>query len=172
MLFAPGSAGVLTLHDRSSNVLLAVRPPSKAAAPIAGALAQAVLTPLPPPWRQTVSLIDNGTEFARHYRLHEPARPVADLLLRDPHAPLAEAAPSHRERAIGRLDAATPAPQNAPQSTLVTPAAGSTQRLVQAYNNTPRKCLGYQTPQPRSSGDATMVHSAPGCESTFPPSRE
>ena len=59
---------ILTLHERHSRILIAVRPPGKAASPIASAMA-AILAPLPTVWRQTVSF-DNGTEFARHHELH------------------------------------------------------------------------------------------------------
>ena len=50
MLFRTYGQAVLTLHERHSRLLLAVRPPSKATAPIARALTR-LLTPLPPPWR-------------------------------------------------------------------------------------------------------------------------
>ena len=59
---------ILTLHERHSRILIAVRPPGKAASPIASAMA-AILAPLPTVWRQTVSF-DNGTEFAHHHELH------------------------------------------------------------------------------------------------------
>ena len=106
MLFRRFGQAVLTLHDRHSRLLLAVRPPSKAAAPIAGALTR-LLASLPAPWRQTVTF-DNGTEFARHHQLPRPRHP--DLLLRPPR-PLAEG--RHRER--HRAAAAHPAPQNRPR---------------------------------------------------------
>ena len=68
MLFRTYGQAVLTVQERHSRLLLAERPPGKAAAPIAQALAW-LLGPLPTPWRQTVTF-DNGTEFARHHRLH------------------------------------------------------------------------------------------------------
>ena len=68
MLFRTYGQAVLTVHERHSRLLLAVRPPGKAATPIAAALAR-LLGPLPAPWRQTVTF-DNGTEFARHHQLH------------------------------------------------------------------------------------------------------
>ena len=48
MLFRTYGQAVLTLQERHSRLLLALRPPGKAASPIAGAMAQ-VLGPLPPP---------------------------------------------------------------------------------------------------------------------------
>ena len=68
MLFRTYGQAILTLHERYSCILIAVRPPGKAASPIASVMA-AILAPLPTVWRQTVSF-DNGTEFARHHELH------------------------------------------------------------------------------------------------------
>ena len=133
MLFRLYGQAVLTLHDRHSRLLLAVRPPSKAAAPIAQALTR-LLVPLPAPWRQTVTF-DNGTEFARHHQLH--AHGIQTFFC-DPHAPWQKGG---IENAIGRLRRTLP--RKTDLATL--PPARFTQ-LVQAYNNTPRQCLGYQTP--------------------------
>ena len=88
-------------HGRHSRLLLAVRPPGKAAAPIARALSR-LLAPLPPPWRQTVTF-DNGTEFARHHQLH--ARGIQTFFC-DPHAPWQKGG---IENAIGRLRRTRPA---------------------------------------------------------------
>ena len=68
MLFRTYGQAVLTLQERHSRLLLALRPPGKAARPIASAMAH-LLGPFPPAWRRTVTF-DNGTEFARHYHLH------------------------------------------------------------------------------------------------------
>ena len=82
MLFRIYGQAVLTVHERHSRLLLAVRPPGKAAAPIAQALAR-LLGPLPASWRQTVTF-DNGTEFARHHQLHALG---IETFFCDPHAP-------------------------------------------------------------------------------------
>ena len=68
MLFRTYGQAVLTLHERHSRLLIALRPPGKASDPIAKAMTT-VLAALPPEWRQTVTF-DNGTEFARHHQLH------------------------------------------------------------------------------------------------------
>jgi len=68
MLFRTYGQTVLTLHERYSRLMIAVRPSGKAASPIATAMS-AILDPLPPQWRQTLTF-DNGTEFARHHELH------------------------------------------------------------------------------------------------------
>ncbi len=155
MLFSIYGQAVLTLHDRHSRLLLAVRSPSKAAAPIARALTR-LLTPLPAPWRQSVTF-DNGTEFARHHQLHAHG---IETFFCDPHAPWQKGG---IENAIGRLRRSLPR-----KTDLATLAPVRFIELVQAYNNTPRKCLGYQTP-------AEVFWDQPlhlKCESTFPPSRE
>ena len=69
MLFGRGGHAVLTLHERHSRLLIAARQPGKAAEPIASAMHD-LLAAFPAAWRRTVTF-DNGTEFARHYRLHD-----------------------------------------------------------------------------------------------------
>ena len=111
---------------------------------------------MPPPWRQTVTF-DNGTDFARHHQLH--ARGI-QTFFGDPHAPWQKGG---IENAIGRLRRILP--RKTDLATL--PAARFTQP-VQAYNNTPRKCLSYQTPAEVFWDH--LLHLK--CESTFPCSRE
>ena len=154
MLFRLYGQAVLTLHERHSRLLLAVRPPGKAAAPIAQALTD-LLAPLPPAWRQTVTF-DNGTEFARHYDLH--ALGIATFFC-DPYAPWQKGG---IENAIGRLRRTLPR-----KTDLATLSATRFTQLVQAYNNTPRKCLSYQTPAEVFWNH--LLHLK--CESTYPPSR-
>ena len=132
MLFRTYGQAVLTVHERHSRLLLAVRPPGKAAPPIAEALAR-LLGPLPAPWRQTVTF-DNGTEFARHHRLHPLG--IATFFC-DPHAPWQKGGSKcHR----------APAPRAASQDRLGDLDGQRFTELVQLYNNTPRKCLDYRTP--------------------------
>jgi IS30 family transposase len=69
MLFTSRKQAILTLHERHTRLLLAIRIPGKQAVPIAKELAE-ILAPLPPIWKQTVTF-DNGTEFARYYELHD-----------------------------------------------------------------------------------------------------
>ena len=69
MLFGRSGPVLLVLQERRSRLLLMARAPSKAAGPIDETIAR-VLGPLPPALRQTVTF-DNGTEFARHYELHD-----------------------------------------------------------------------------------------------------
>lgn len=133
MLFRTYGQAVLTLHERHSRLLLAVRPPSKAAVPIANAISR-ILAPLPQPWRQTITF-DNGTEFARHYQLH--TLNLATFFC-DTHSPWQKGGV---ENAIGRLRRTLPR-----KTDLAALSEDQFTTLVQAYNNTPRKCLDYQTP--------------------------
>ena len=150
MLFRLYGQAILTLHERHSRLLLAARPPGKAAAPIARAM-QALLAPLPPTWRQTVTF-DNGTEFARHYDLHALG---LETFFCDTHAPWQKGG---IENAIGRLRRALPR-----KTDLAALSNERFTRLLQAYNNTPRKCLGYQTPAEVFRNQ--LLHFK--CESTF-----
>jgi len=154
MLFRTYGQAVLTLHERHSRLLVAARPHSKAADPIAKAIAK-MLAPLPPSWRQTVTF-DNGTEFARHYDLHELE---IQTFFCDTHAPWQKGG---IENAIGRMRRTLP--RKVDLATL------SRQRfitLIQAYNNTPRKCLDFQTPV-EVFWDQVLHFK---CESTCPLSR-
>ena len=133
MLFRTYGQAILTLHERQSRLLIAARPPGKAAAPIAKAM-RGLLGSLPSEWRQTVTF-DNATEFARHYKLHDLG---IETFFCDTHAPWQKGGV---ENAIGRRRRSLPRKTDL----ALLPEKRFTER-VQAYNNTPRKCLGYQTP--------------------------
>ena len=133
MLFRTYGQAVLTLHERHTRLLIAVRPPGKAAAPVASIMAT-ILAPLPPQWRQTVTF-DNGTEFARHHELHALG---VQTFFCDTHAPWQKGGV---ENAIGRMRRTLPR-----KTDLADLTDDRFTELVLAYNNTPRKCLGYQTP--------------------------
>ena len=155
MLFSTYGQAVLALHERYSRLLIAVRPPGKAAAPIATAISS-ILAPLPPQWRQTLTF-DNGTEFARHHELHALG---IETFFCDTHAPWQKGGV---ENAIGRMR------RNLPRKTdLADLTDDRFALLVQAYNNTPRKCLGYNTPAEVFWNH--VLHFK--CESTLPLSRE
>ena len=155
MLFRTYGQAVLTVHERHSRLLLAVRPPGKAATPIAQALAR-LLGPVPASWRQTVTF-DNGTEFARHHQLHALG---IETFFCDTHAPWQKGGV---ENAIGRLRRGLPR-----KTDLATLSETRFTELLQLYNNTPRKCLDYRTPAEVFWNDVLHFQ----CESTFPLSRE
>jgi IS30 family transposase len=155
MLFRIYGQAVLTLHERTSRLLIAVRPPGKAAESIAQKM-KAILEPLPEPLRRTITF-DNGTEFAQHYQLH--ALNIQTFFCQT----YAAWQKGGIENAIGRLR------RNLPRKTDL--AALSEERfadLMKIYNNTPRKCLDYLTPM--EVFWKHLLHFKR--ESTFPPARE
>ena len=68
MHFGNHGPALLALCERHSRLVLLARLPGKHADVTADTIAR-LLAPLPPEWRQTITF-DNGTEFARHYRLY------------------------------------------------------------------------------------------------------
>lgn len=133
MLFGNHGQAVLALLERRSRVLIAARQTSKEAKVTVKNMTD-ILAPLPPAWRQTVTF-DNGNEFARHYDLHKLN---VKTYFCDPYKPWQKGGV---ENAIGRLR------RKLPQTTDL--AALSEEQFVnqiRAYNNTPRKCLDFQTP--------------------------
>jgi IS30 family transposase len=155
MLFRIRRQAILTLHERRSLALIAVRLKGKAADPIANAMT-ALLAQLPPPWRQTVTF-DNGTEFALHHQLH--ALDIQTFFC-DTYSPWQKGG---IENAIGRMRRTLPR-----KTDLATLSEKHFLNLIQAYNNTPRKCLDFQTPAEFFWDE--LLHFK--CESSFPPSRE
>ena len=155
MMFAKYGQAILTLHERASRVLLAARPDNKTAALIAELIEQ-VLQPIPPQLRRTITF-DNGTEFARHTRLHS-----LDLrtFFCDTYAPWQKGG---IENAIGRMRRLIPR-----KTDLATISNSHFIALLQAYNATPRKCLDFKTPAELFL--EYLLHFK--CESTFPPPRE
>ncbi len=154
MMFAKYGQAILTVHERTSRILLAARPDNKAANLIAGLIEQ-LLRPIPAQLRRTITF-DNGTEFARHTRLHS-----LDLqtFFCDPYAPWQKGG---IENAIGRMRRLIPR-----KTDLATISDSHFTALVQAYNATPRKCLDFQTPAELFLH--YLLHFK--CESTSPPSR-
>src|SRR5258707_1302708 len=130
---APAQA-ILVAHERKSRLLLLAKQPSKAAHPAADQL-MAWFQALDRRLRKTITF-DNGTEFAQHYILKD------ELGIRtffcDPHSPWQKGA---IENAIGRMRRPLPRKTN-----LNTIDHHTLTAAVAAYNNTPRKCLGFKSP--------------------------
>ena len=83
MLFAKYGQGLLIAHERQSRYTIIDHPPDRKAERTAKRLAK-LLKPLPPPLRKTLT-VDNGTEFALHYRLTEQL--ALQTFFCDPHSP-------------------------------------------------------------------------------------
>lgn len=133
VLFAKYGQSILTLHERTSRILLAQRPSNKTSALIADCLHN-LFVPMPTQMRQTVTF-DNGSEFAQHSRLH----PLAlKTFFCDTHAPWQKGG---IENAIGRMRRFLPR-----KTDLETISNHQFNAIIAIYNNTPRKCLDFQTP--------------------------
>src|SRR5713226_2436000 len=134
MLFATYGQAILVAHERKSRLLLLAKQPSKASQPAAEQLV-AWFQALDRRLRKTITF-DNGTEFAQHYSLTD------ELGMRtffcDPHSPWQKGA---IENAIGRMRRPLPRKTN-----LNTIDHHTLTAAVAAYNNTPRKCLGFKSP--------------------------
>jgi IS30 family transposase len=152
MLFSQYGQAVLALHERKSRLTMIVRQPSKEAMPMTQTLT-ALLSPVPARLRRTITF-DNGTEFAYHYRLHQPLN--IKTFFCDPHAPWQKGGV---ENAIGRLRRDLPRKTN-----LDTLNDDDLLQIARRYNHIPRKCLDYQTPAEVFS---KLLHFK--CESTYQP---
>jgi transposase, IS30 family len=150
MMFTKYGQAILTVHERKSRLLLAIRLTSKAAHGVARHLVT-LFGVMPQPLRQTVTF-DNGTEFARHRALHNLA---IETFFCDPYAPWQKGG---IENAIGRMRRFLPR-----KTDLATLPNRRFRALIAAYNNTPRKCLDFRTPAETFS---QVLHFE--CESTSP----
>ena len=155
MMFAKYGQFVLTVHERTSRLIIVQRPANKTAALIADMIFN-TFTILPEPLRQTITF-DNGTEFAHHHKLH----PLSlKTFFCDTHSPWQKGGV---ENAIGRMRRFLPR-----KTDLANLSDEHLNQLVAIYNNTPRKCLNFQTPA--EVFIKQLLHFK--CESTFPPARE
>jgi transposase, IS30 family len=112
MMFAKYGQAILTIHERSSRILLAARPDNKTAN-LTAELIEQLLRPIPSQLRRTMTF-DNGTRVRSS---HPPTQPRSqDLLLRSLR-PLAKRRNRERHR-----QNATPHPtQNRPRHPLRSP---------------------------------------------------
>jgi IS30 family transposase len=152
MMFSKYGQAVLTVHERKSRLLLAIRLANKKADGVARHLVK-LFGAMPPPLRRTVTF-DNGTEFARHLALHDLA--IATFFCK-PYAPWQKGGV---ENAIGRMRRFIPR-----KTDLATLSSHRFRRLIAVYNHTPRKCLDFKTPAEVFS---ETLHFE--CESTSRPS--
>jgi transposase, IS30 family len=150
MLFStPGQAALVT-QERTTRVILLAKQPDKSAQPVAEQLL-VWFAPLQGQLCLTITF-DNGTEFAQHLDLKDKLG--IQTFFCDPHSPWQKGG---IENVIGRLRRYLPRKTN-----LDTIDQTSLEVLVAAYNNTPRKCLGFESPAERFS--AKLLHFK--CEST------
>jgi len=150
MLFSTTGQALLVAYERTSRFLLLARHPGKAADPTARQLL-AWFETLPAKLRRTVTF-DNGTEFAKHHRLNTSLG--IKTFFCDAHSPWQKGGV---ENAIGRMR--RPLPRKTDLDAIDTRAL---QACVEAYNNTPRKCLDFRSPA--EAFKAQLLHFK--CEST------
>ena len=122
------------MREHHSRLMCAVRLPGKAAEPVALALAGFPPISVQKTGRRTVAF-DNGTEFARHYRLHQLGAETFFCGVRSPWQN------GGVENRIGRLRRFLPG-----KTDLSALSDAQLSQLIQADNNTPRKRLCYLTP--------------------------
>ena len=134
MLFARYGQGLLVLHERQTRFNVVQQPVDRKAVRTARTIGRR-LGKLPRAMRKTLTF-DNGTEFAEHHRLHKTLG--VQTFFCDPHSPWQKGGV---ENSIGRLRRSLPRKTDL---RLLTPA--DIERCVQRLNNTPRKCLDFQTP--------------------------
>jgi transposase, IS30 family len=158
-LLHPQKSGacILVAVERATRMVLLAKQDSKHAKPIAEQLA-AWFTAMPTHLRRTLTQ-DNGPEFSSHYLLN----PLGiKTYFCNPHQPWQKGSVENMNGRIRRTIPLGTDPNSFDQNDLIA--------LQNRLNSTPRKCLGYKTPE-----ELFMPHLKPlhfKCESTFPPSRE
>src|SRR5665213_3269195 len=134
MLFAKYGHNILVAHERATRITVLAKPPDRKSARTARTLAR-LIGPWPKHMRKTITF-DNGTEFAKHYRL---CRQIGvETYFCDPHAPWQKGGV---ENAIGRLRRWLPR-----KTSLDDLSTNEIAAIAKRYNNTPRKCLDFRTP--------------------------
>lgn len=157
MLFARYGDAVVISHERKSRLVMAARQ-GKSATETKANLSD-MLSALPPRLRRTMTF-DNGTEFASHHLLGKEM--AMQTYFCDVRAPWQKGGV---ENAIGRLRRFLPRKTDLKQLD-----ADMLDDIIACYNNTPRKCLDYQTPAEVFSKQLQLLHFKR--ESTFPHARE
>ena len=134
MLFATPGQALLVSQERKSRAVLSAKQPGKAAR-LAAQRLLAWFETIDPRLRQSITF-DNGTEFAQHLTLVDKLG--IQTFFCDPHSPWQKGT---IENAIGRLRRFLPRNTN-----ITTIDDDFLNACIAAYNNTPRKCLGFKTP--------------------------
>jgi len=134
MLFAKYGHNVLVLHERQTRFTILDKPPHRKAELTARRITRR-LGSVPRTLRRTISF-DNGTEFTDHHRLRESLG--LDTFFCDVRSPWQKGGV---ENTIGRLRRFMPR-----KTDLDTISRKQLRAYADRLNNTPRKCLDFQTP--------------------------
>ena len=130
MLFRKSTDVLLIVHERTSRLTRIIRQPDRSAPTTRDNLAR-LFASLQPAMRRSLTT-DNGTENARHYELG------IDTFFCDVHSPWQKGG---IENAIGRLRRALPR-----RTDLAALDDDAIREIAKTYNQTPRKCLGFRSP--------------------------
>jgi transposase, IS30 family len=134
MAFAHNKQNILVMSERKSRIIIARKLPNKSASTVLEHI-QTGFKDIPAKLRRTITY-DNGTEFAQHSKLNATYKMKSYFC--DTHSPWQKGGV---ENGIGRLR--KPLPRG---STLAAITQHDLDTIVEMENNTPRKCLGYLTP--------------------------
>lgn len=134
MLFSKQGPALLVLHERLSRLTFLKAMPRRTAA-ITASRIQAMLAPLPAAMKRSMTF-DNGPEFYLHHQLTD--RIGLQGYFCDVRAPWQKGGV---ENLIGRLRRYLPR-----RTDILTISAQKIGKLQNRLNDTPRKCLDYQTP--------------------------
>jgi IS30 family transposase len=130
-----GKANLTSLLERQTRSTFLLANPDRRSSTLVGRIGQS-LQELPEGSCRSITF-DRGTEFAAYGLLED--RLGAQAWFGDPHSPWPKGAV---ENANGRIRRFLPGERNPAELT-----AGEPARLVTSLNATPRRCLGYRTPQ-------------------------
>ncbi len=134
MLFSKYGQAALVVHERKSRYTIVMKQPTKQAQPVADNIG-IILKSLPAEKRKSVTF-DNGSEFSRHYDLTD--KYGVKTWFCDTHSPWQKGGV---ENSIGRLR------RRLPRKTDISALRREDfMNITKAYNDTPRKCLGFLTP--------------------------
>jgi IS30 family transposase len=148
MIFARkhGKANVTSLIERRTRYLILLSNEDRRSAKVVSAI-RGALEPLPVPARRSITF-DRGTEFVGAWR----SLPLESWFC-DPHSPWQKGSV---ENANGRVRRRLPL-ESAPGDR----SPGALSRLATQANQTPRKCLGYQTPEEAFLKEVATVLATP-----------
>ena len=130
-----GKANLTSMIERQSRFTLLLSNPDRQSGPLVGRIGQA-LQAFPAGSCRTITF-DRGTEFAAYPLLAHQVGTEAYFC--DPHAPWQKGSV---ENANGRVRRFLPGERNPTEL-----AEGELESIIATLNGTPRRCLGYRTPQ-------------------------
>jgi transposase, IS30 family len=134
MAFRHNTQVLLVAHERKSRKTFAWVQPNKGAEAVKKKLIS-LFNALPQHLRRSITY-DNGTEFAQHHLINQ-AVGIKSYFCHT-HSPWEKGG---IENAIGRMRRPLPA-----KTDLADKTTAEIKAIIDRFNNTPRKCLGYLTP--------------------------